>query len=126
MKLLWVINRHNDPNYGDIGICNSISGFLNDNGYRIRNLDFIGKKFCFQFSRTIYILGQIFSAIRERPAFLVIGGGQLLLNNRSFPYAMLGWYLVSKLSGVPILGFSIGTERDSKSTFFYALVLKLF
>jgi polysaccharide pyruvyl transferase WcaK-like protein len=39
---------------------------------------------------------------------------------------MLGWYLVSKLSSTPILCFSVGTERDSKSTFFYALVLKLF
>jgi polysaccharide pyruvyl transferase WcaK-like protein len=125
VKLLWLINRHNDPNYGDIGICKAISGFLIDNGYQIRNFDFVGRKFWFQFTRTIYIFAQFF-VMREKPALLVIGGGQLLLNNRSFPYAMLGWYLVSKISGVPLLAFSVGTERNSKASFFYSLVLKLF
>jgi polysaccharide pyruvyl transferase WcaK-like protein len=126
MKLLWVINRYNDPNYGDIGICKAISGFLIDHGYQIRNFDFIGKKFKFQFTRTIYILTQIFLVFRERPTLLIVGGGQLLLNNRSFPYAMLGWYLVSKISHVPILAFSVGTERNSEDNFFYRKALRLF
>ena len=73
--LLWVINRHNDPNYGDIGICNSISDFLIENGYKIRVFDFIGKKFHFQFTRTIYIFSHLLLVRKESPAFLVIGGG---------------------------------------------------
>lgn len=126
MCLVWLINRYNDPNYGDIGICKSMTDFLEHSGYKAKNFDFIGKRLKFQFTRVVYILCKIFSVRKQRPKCLLIGGGQLLLNNRNFPYALLGWYLVSKLTRVPIIAYSVGLEQTQKTDFFYRWVLTLF
>lgn len=126
MKHIWVINRYNDPNYGDIGICQSITHFLENNGYTVRNFDFIGQRLKFQFTRTIHILSKVYSARKEKPECLLVGGGQLLLNNRNFPYALLGWYLVAKISGIPLVAYSVGGETLEKQGRFYRWVLKLF
>ncbi|WP_438951197.1 polysaccharide pyruvyl transferase family protein [Porticoccus sp.] len=126
MKLICVINRYNDPNYGDIGICRSITHFLEDNGYTVKNFDFIGRRLKFQFTRTIHILSKIYAARKEKPECLLVGGGQLLLNNRNFPYALLGWYLVSKISGIPLVAYSVGGEISEKQGRFYRWVLRLF
>jgi len=126
MKLIWVINRHNDPNYGDIGICRSITHFLENNGYTVKNFDFIGRRLKFQFTRTIHILSKVYSARKEKPECLLVGGGQLLLNNRNFPYALLGWYLVSKISGIPLVAYSVGGETLEEQGGFYRWVLRLF
>lgn len=126
MRPIWVINRYNDPNYGDIGICRSITRFLENNDYSVKNFDFIGRRMKFQFTRTIYILSKVFAARMEKPECLLVGGGQLLLNNRNFPYALLGWYLVSKIAGIPIVAYSIGGETLERQGRFYRWVLRLF
>ncbi|MCC5796452.1 MAG: polysaccharide pyruvyl transferase family protein [Methylophaga sp.] len=103
-----------------------MTDFLEQSGYKVKNFDFIGKRLKFQFTRVIYILFKIFSVIKQRPKCLLIGGGQLLLKNRNFPYALLGWYLVSKLTRVPIIAYSVGVEQTQKTNVFYRWVIKLF
>jgi polysaccharide pyruvyl transferase WcaK-like protein len=124
------VNRRNAVNLGDRLIGRVLCSALKDKGIDVRNVEYTGNKdniFVQTICRVLSkiglspissFIGVIFyvpKIIREKLDSVIIGGGQLLLPNRSFLFSLLGWYVVCKLINIEYVLFSVGTEKRSNS-----------
>jgi polysaccharide pyruvyl transferase WcaK-like protein len=61
----------------------------------------------------------------RQPSVYLLGGGQLLRDNSTFPHAMLAWAIVSRLRNVPLILYSVGLDVGARERWLHRAALKL-
>lgn len=138
---ICVINRYTAKNFGDRLIGNQLKKSIIERGGNVLMFEYTGKNTNKRFINTIFrILKKInlkpliiflkvllnYQFIKKnKPKAFIIGGGQLLLPNDSFPFAMFSWILIAKKLNIPVYFFSVGIERkNEKISFFKKILIK--
>lgn len=137
--MVWIINRCKANNLGDQCIGHVLTNEIRKRGYQTENIEYLGED---SNSKVVNVFIRVFKKLklnkisllfnvmyafykRKKPSLLVIGGGQLLLNNDNFLYSLLFWSLLSRIHNLPIVIFSVGTEKRNNYTFFDKIILKI-
>lgn len=127
MKRILLINRgSNTDNYGDQAINFTLSTILKRQGCLVESVDYtrVFYKKEDRFASRIANLLEMISIIRKGYHCIIIGGGQLILNNQKFPLSLLSWTLVVKLfSRTPLVLFAVGV--DSNFSFIKKMMIKI-
>ncbi|MBK1733234.1 polysaccharide pyruvyl transferase family protein [Thiococcus pfennigii] len=124
--LVWIAHRCLTRNLGDqllgMGLEARIKGYTPaierveftgaQNLFILRILRKALKRLRFRaMSARICVLAYLPYALLKRPRLIVIGGGQLLLPNDDFMFAIETWSLVARRCGAKLAFFSVGTEE---------------
>lgn len=117
------INRRDAMNLGDRLISYSLEAYFRTLSYDVRTHEYLGTALGQRCNGFINRLSQrldrsvagvylkiLATLFQKRPDVYLIGGGQLLRDNSTFPHAMLGWAIVSMIHNVPLILYSVGLD----------------
>lgn len=135
--LIYCINRREARNRGDQLISASLEKYLAASGHQVASLEYLGPALGGRLPAWMRgILARIDSSIigiyvkilfvvfYRQPAIYVLGGGQLLRANSTFPHAMLAWAIVMRLRNIPLILHSVGFDVEAGAGWVHRVGLK--
>lgn len=118
---IYLVNRSNTENAGDYFLGHGFNSTLKGLGVNVRCYDYLGLNANWIGKLISKILGKkivltlsmilpYINSIKFKPKVIVIGGGQLLLDNKYFPTALGSWILLGKIIKARVVLHSVGVE----------------
>lgn len=98
-KILLIIRGIETDNFGDIAINYTLTKLIKDRNNNVESSNYIqlfSNLKLYNLSIVKNLLKMI-RIIRKRYDIIIIGGGQLLLSNKKFPFSFLTWILLAKI-----------------------------